>query len=640
MSELIDLNGDSLPDVLETRSGEHIWYENLGDLGWAAPRLLEGDIERQLSDGSVKLGDMDGDLRADLVVRRGRAAHTFVYHRLESAVPSWKDSSIRFHGDEFDFDLSDRNVRFVDLNNDRRIDLLRTSTSATWEVWINEGPDENDEHRFSYSAVQPATASTFSRGMRLADLNGDGLVDLVDVRSLGVTYWASRGHGRWDEARDLANAPELEDAAEARAIDVNRDGLADLILVESGQVTWWINQGGARFSAPVRIGDVPELSSDTSIRFADVNGNGSQDVLWIDPRRPKDEQYRFLDLCPRKPNLLARVRNNRGRELEIEYRSSTHIAMSANVPWIRKLPVSIDVVSQTREHDSRGTVDLRRMTYRNGDFGDDDRRFHGFGEAIVERPGNDYEAGSLERFEFYTGRDGLWLKGRERSSELLRLDGTRIRRTLSNWTVRTLFGDLPNGERVAFAFKDREVIEYFEGRAKPLEVAIEFERDQYGNVVLEQKLGVTGVGGDETTIRREYAQHVNEESWVVRYRTCQVVEDGAGRRVSEVRFLWDQLPRGRVERGNLTQRLHWFDDRDGFVPVLIQRFDQWGNVVEIRNGLDNRRTVEFDSTYHVYPIREIFHLAGYQLQVEAGYDLGIGEVVWYRDHSVVGRSNG
>ena len=57
------------------------------------------------------------------------------------------------------------------------------------------GRDESGDQRWEYLSGPAATPDRFSDGLRLSDINGDGLMDVVDVRGFGVTYWLNKGNG-------------------------------------------------------------------------------------------------------------------------------------------------------------------------------------------------------------------------------------------------------------------------------------------------------------------------------------------------------------------------------------------------------------------------------------------------------------
>ena len=89
--------------------------------------------------------------------------------------------------------------------------------------------------------------------VKLADLTGDGLQDIVLVQQGRIDYWPYLGHGRWGRRVTMRNSPVFRDVIPVpdgfdpkRVLfgDVDGDGLADLVYLEPNRLTFWINQGG------------------------------------------------------------------------------------------------------------------------------------------------------------------------------------------------------------------------------------------------------------------------------------------------------------------------------------------------------------------------------------------------------------
>ena len=166
-------------------------------------------------------------------------------------------------------------VAVGDVNNDGRTDVVVGEADARIEVFLQNGSGSLDP--------PTAYATSDSRSIKIADLNDDGLLDVVgigwgtDTVSIyfqnasgtlnpSVTY--SVTHGGYDEV-DVG--------------DVNHDGLTDIIVM-SGQlysvpnIGVLLQQEGGTFGSPVyyEVG-IDELTSGVAV--GDVNGDGFQDVV-------------------------------------------------------------------------------------------------------------------------------------------------------------------------------------------------------------------------------------------------------------------------------------------------------------------------------------------------------------------------
>src|SRR5690606_21282204 len=83
--------------------------------------------------------------------------------------------------------------------------------------------------------------------VRWADINGDGLQDILLVYDGNIEYWPYLGHGNWARRVRMKHSPRFPSGYDPKQIligDVDGDGAADLVFVDDRRVLIWINQSG------------------------------------------------------------------------------------------------------------------------------------------------------------------------------------------------------------------------------------------------------------------------------------------------------------------------------------------------------------------------------------------------------------
>ena len=189
--ELVDVNADGLADVLYTDETTHLYWLNLGDNTWASAQAMRRAPQGvQLSDDGVLIADMDGDGKCDLLLSRGSS---FGYWR-SYGDEGWEEF-VRFRRLP-NFSFKNPNVRLMDVNGDGLTDVVHT-TGRYYTYWLNlEGRDWSRPVSRRYDSIfkegdGPGTffSADPNSDARLADMNGDGLQDLVSIHNGLVRYW-------------------------------------------------------------------------------------------------------------------------------------------------------------------------------------------------------------------------------------------------------------------------------------------------------------------------------------------------------------------------------------------------------------------------------------------------------------------
>jgi RHS repeat-associated protein len=392
--ELVDVFSNALPCVLHMNGTSRCW-RNLGSGRLAFPRsFTDAPAGVALGGRGVQIADFDGDGRPDLLVTDGTRGG----HYPLAGDGGWDRAAFVAHRRAPPIDLDHPDVALVDLDGDGVIDALRTGVDI--ELYYN-APGEgwrDAERRPGLGAKGLPRLTLADARVRLADMTGDQLQDIVLIHSGRIDYWPYQGHGRWGAMVTMRDAPHFDDRGtygttgyDARRLllgDVDGDGCADLIYVGNNHVTVWLNRCGNGWSEPTVITGTPAVSDAAAVRLADMDGTGTPGVLWTyDHGDVHGANYLFLDLTGgRKPYLLDRVYNSMGATTRLRYASSTAFYLRdesrPETRWRTRLPFPVQVVQRVETDDalSGGSL-VTEYAYHHGHWDGAEREFRGFGRV-------------------------------------------------------------------------------------------------------------------------------------------------------------------------------------------------------------------------------------------------------------------
>ncbi|NUR62905.1 MAG: hypothetical protein HOV87_30265 [Catenulispora sp.] len=386
---LVDLRGAGLPDLVRLDATPRYW-PNAGGGRFELPRPMPEAPPFPLTEPGVQLIDADGDGRPDLMVSLSGGHNPAGYFPMTFG-GGWSRRSFQPYQVAPAANPTDPGVKLVDLDGDGITDILQTSARGLLATFNDRDP------RQAWSRSAPATGSApdvdlADPRIRLADMTGDGLDDIVLIRSGGLQYWPNLGRNRWGEPVVMRRAPRFPDGYDPRRVllgDLDGDGAADLLYVDDRKVLLWGNQTGNSWTeTPIVIPGTPAIVDTDHIQLSDLHGTGTAGVLFS---RPADGSGRphlwFLDPTGGvKPYLLTGIDNHLGAQTVIRYRSSAQEylrdAASAATRWRTTLPFPVQVVSRVEIADAisggRQTTEYR---YHHGYWDGVEREFRGFAQV-------------------------------------------------------------------------------------------------------------------------------------------------------------------------------------------------------------------------------------------------------------------
>ena len=219
---------------------------------------------------SAALADLDGDANLDIVVSNDKPDRKLIY--LNDG-----KGHFRVSGTFGEAEWNTRYVTVADLNGDKRPDLIVANRSANPAaprpsfVCLNTG-----------AGAFPACAPLATQSATIivaSDLDRDGYTDLfVPHRDGGqnLIFW-NDGTGGFT-APPAAVGPAASQIRAAAAADINGDGVVDLVVGDEKNGMFVYLEAGKRvFEAPVAVGR--SSGAPYSISIADLNRDTRADIV-------------------------------------------------------------------------------------------------------------------------------------------------------------------------------------------------------------------------------------------------------------------------------------------------------------------------------------------------------------------------
>jgi len=263
-----DFDGDTQLDVVAASWNSATWYFK----GTGSGALAEGvQLSTASNPWALQVVDLDGDGAQDLVSGGS------------SSKVSWNKN---LGNDQFDPAVELMSVAECvsiaagDFDGDGAIDVSSTDGTAALSV-LFRGDD--------MISLFDATASV--QGLAVGDWNRDGIDDLAAAEAGGVVelFLADGGRGFSRITLDVPPEPRA-----LRVADLDRDGLADLVVVHESARRVSVLQGqadDAPFAAPRSIdlsaGSAGALTESIKVGLADFNEDGLLDIIVPDPVEEK-----------------------------------------------------------------------------------------------------------------------------------------------------------------------------------------------------------------------------------------------------------------------------------------------------------------------------------------------------------------
>ncbi|KAF3906688.1 hypothetical protein ABW20_dc0110303 [Dactylellina cionopaga] len=389
----IDLDGEGTPGILWTNSTTNATYyspniSGLGEVKFQAPKMLNSQPSLPIYRGIFM--DIAGNGSQDLVDMQTPGLKG--YFERKRLIEMDNDGWGQFQPFESVPNMLPSDYQLIDLSGDGLADIVILDDQIfKWYSCLPQGEGYSSYPEWNYANwdedKSPRVVFTASNDIRvfLADLSGDGLVDIVRIRRDGeVCYWPNLGYANWGARITLGNCtwPDPESSVDILNIylaDVDGSGASDVVCMSNGTIALYRNQSGNSLAPPLII-PFSQLNSG-QLDFVDLFGNGTSCLVLSSSN---DDCFTYLDFSGgKKPHLLETIDNGVGVLRSLTYSSSTKFYLKDKAddkPWITRIPFPTNVVESVETADIvSGNRFITRYAYHHGYFDGVEREFRGFG---------------------------------------------------------------------------------------------------------------------------------------------------------------------------------------------------------------------------------------------------------------------
>ena len=629
---LADLNNDGFIDIIQGRqstSEKNTWINN--KTGWSQSSLFvlpEYFVDSSDNDKGLRIEDLNTDGFPDLIQGWGGVWKAWLNNEtgFGNEVAAWAPS--------VDFVTAagvDEGTQLVDFNGDGKVDILQAKENgAVKKAYLNTGSGWKDVSSLWTSPIyfsrNDLTGSDF--GARLVDVNADGLIDILQGYNFGTqtrNAYLNNGTGwvqndQFVPPDDFTTSSRLDNGI--RLIDLNGDGLVDIFQDYANGTTTdrdaWLNNGTGWKVSTAWNSPEPFTSSGKNIgrRIGDVNGDGFGDIII-----GYDTLKYTLIRNQTFPYLLKNITNEFGGLTYLYYSPST-IFNNSGEDGLSDIGFNVWVIKTAlADNGLNNNFSVKANTsynYFGGLYSYNDSEFRGFNIVNETLPDN-----TTITHYFHQNKE---LKGKEFKTETFDKNANLFLKTENTYNIT----NKNNNSIFAVQLKSASTYLYDGNNENPKTTNISYKYDNYSNVISKTSFGDISINGDEKY--ENYTFVYNNSVWIMDKVSKYQLFDSNSNKLRETKYFYDNKLVG-LTKGDLTKQEEWLDDETGN-PVTYYNYDEFGNPYRQTDPLG--RTIIYyygskDST-NTYPDRRVNEL-GHAVDYE--YDVATGNILSTTKHGVV-----
>jgi RHS repeat-associated protein len=383
--QFVDLFSEGLPGMLTEQGNGWFYKENLGGGNFTAAQVISPKPSFIGLNRNLQLVDLDANGTRQVVQLNEEPKGFFELTSEEEWQPF---RSFETTPNEDNTGAS----RLVDLTGDGLADILIAESNAlSWYPSKGKKGFEPARKIYQYHDDEQSPNVNFDHdehNIFLADMSGDGLVDILRIRNNEVCYWPNLGFGKFGPKITMDNVPVFDhpdqfNAEHIRISDLDGSGTADIVYLGKNKFSIYLNRQGNSLADQTTIDPFPGINNAVNIDIADLLGTGLSCIVCNNPL-PGDQPIKYIDLfSSRKPHVLTGYRNNMGKEVSLRYEPSTKFYIEdklAGRPWITKLHFPVHCVTRVESRDRiTGLCLTSSYKFHHGYFDHEEREFRGFG---------------------------------------------------------------------------------------------------------------------------------------------------------------------------------------------------------------------------------------------------------------------
>ena len=589
----VDFNSDGLPDVITFSDNHNLGYKDVrltvntgtGSPFSADPITLLPNI-LWLTDGLVKWGDVDGDGFPDLIHLApcsGESTPVTVYLNIED--PANPGNRTLGPGTAWgayscvdSFDYTGR-FKMVDVNGDGLADLVFEDPARVfggdYNVLLSTGSSFGPQTVWGTRSIYCNAIDDVYYQMRLVDVNGDGLPDIVFMGREEGSY--RQTYVKLNTGTGFLPAAQwgvifCDSDTEFLFADMNGDGMADRVYECYSLVHVQLSSGSGFTDytwGQVQWGQITDFLA-YSGRADDVDGDGLPDYVYQMVNDMEGVDTRVLKSLQPFPDLLFQVYNPIGGISTIYYKPSS----AYNNTY---LPYTVQTVSSIILDDGNGHLSETDYSYANGTHSLKDREFRGFGYVKQTDP-----VGTITESWFFQDDIKKGLMDRQTVKDS---SGNLYGKTTNTYGVTPYtYGN----SFVNFVYLSELSRYVYDGTSTFRRIRTTFAYDDYGNVTNKHFYGYADQSGDERDDYSEY--NYDTTNWVLSFPSRTWTNDSGGNKVAETLYTYDS-----ANGAQLKQKTAWNSGGDDSITTYT--YDAYGNVASVRDPNHNTTTIAYDSTY-------------------------------------------